>query len=181
MQLRGMVSSATLNEANIPGGHCKPITFIGYRAWARQHGKEVANHLLEFEEAALGHYVKLVQDEDIDCDLNVTRAIDTFFLEDDARRGQLDFEARTRDFPESVKKADLRFYTDKEWFANFSGVKGGHAGASYPAGHLYPYKLATGRESTRRHLKLTSSDSAVHGPRYEHADLHSRHRSRESR
>lgn len=123
------------------GGHCKPITFIGYRANAEKHGHAVANHILEYEEAALQHYVDIVGREGIDCDLNVTRAFDCLYDAADAESARLDFEARVKHHPESVKKADLRLTDD---LTSQTGVRKALFSANYPAGHLWPYKLATG-------------------------------------
>lgn len=125
-----------------------------------------ANELVEFEEGHLARYVKLVQDEGIDCDLHVTRgpsflfllllqsrwadgrplAMDVYFNDDDAEGARRSFELRRRDHPESVTKADIKEMSDPAELEKITGVKGGRWGVSYPAGHLWPYKLASGRE-----------------------------------
>ncbi|RSH82880.1 hypothetical protein EHS25_005870 [Saitozyma podzolica] len=125
------------------GGHCKPVTFIGYRAEASKRGPEVANHLLTFEEAALGQYAAIVEAEKIECDMHVTRACDVFYREDDAESARSDWEARRAAFPADVQQGDVRIYDDAAEFEQLTGVQGGVFGASYPAGHLWPYKLAT--------------------------------------
>ena len=124
------------------GGHCKPITYVGYRKHAAKHGHEAANALHEFEEAALRHYVEIVEREKIDCDLHVTRAFDCLFDKEDAEGARLDFEARAKHHPEAVKRADLRLTDDLETQGH---VKGSVWSANFPAGHLWPYKLATSR------------------------------------
>jgi hypothetical protein len=111
-----------------------------------KHGKEVANAMFEFEEAALDHYVAIVNEEKINCDLHVTRAFDSFFNAEDAKRSRMDFHRRRMDFPEAVRKGDIRTVEDPKEMEKIAGVKGVLWGASYPAGHLWPYMLATARE-----------------------------------
>jgi hypothetical protein len=77
--------------------------------------------------------------------LAVTRAVDVFYLEDDARSAREDLEARYSDFPES-KVNDIRLIADPAELERMTGAKGAKMGATYPAGHLWPYKLATSRE-----------------------------------
>ncbi|WWD00432.1 hypothetical protein V866_007345 [Kwoniella sp. B9012] len=125
------------------GGHCKPIPFIGFRAEAAKHGQKVANHLLTFEAAALKQYADLVQKEDIDCDMHVTRAFDVCFKPEDGAAAKKDYEARKAAFPRDVAGQDIRSVDDPKELELLTGIKGGHFGASYPAGHLWPYKLAT--------------------------------------
>lgn len=103
---------------------------------------------MEFEEAALGQYADLVREEDIDCDMHVTRAFDVFFSEADAREGKKDYEARLKAWPQSIKNGDVRAVDDPRELEQITGIKGGVWGISYPAGHLWPYKLATSCESS---------------------------------
>lgn len=56
-----------------PGGHCKPMTYFGYESERKMRGARVANDMLVFEESHLARYAALVEAEDIDCDLHVTR------------------------------------------------------------------------------------------------------------
>jgi hypothetical protein len=137
------------------------VTFIGYRPEASKRGPEVANHLLTFEEAALGQYAAIVEAEKIECDMHITRACDVFFREEDAESARSDWEARRAAFPADVQQGDVRIYDDAAEFEQLTGVKGGVFGASYPAGHLWPYKLATSRECTA-------------GEGWRHADAHAK-------
>ncbi|KAK8846880.1 hypothetical protein IAR55_005970 [Kwoniella newhampshirensis] len=125
------------------GGHCKPMTIFGYRADAAKHGPEIANHLLTFEAAALGQYAEIVRKEDIDCDMHVTRAFDICFKEEDGINGKKDYEARKAAWGDDVRKQDLRVVDDPKVLEEITGIRGGYWGASYPAGHLWPYKLAS--------------------------------------
>lgn len=128
------------------GGHCKPVTFIGYNNLKAKHGKDVANAMMELEENALGIYAEIVEKEKIDCDLHVTRSFDIFFDKADAERSKVDFAARRRDHPKAFAKGDVRDMGGPEDIVKVAGVKNAVWSASYPAGHLWPYLLATACE-----------------------------------
>jgi len=102
--------------------------------------------MIELEENALGIYAALVEKEKIECDLNVTRSFDIFFDKEDARKGKADFANRKKDFPEAFKKGDVRDMGSYDDVERVAGVKGAVWSASYPAGHLWPYLLATARK-----------------------------------
>lgn len=130
----------------LSGGHCKPTTYYGFHSTSTQFGSSTADEMLRFEESHLDRYVRLVEKESIDCDLHVTRAVDVFFDQAEADTARSDFERRRREYPSSVERGDVRELKDPEELRRISGVKGGVWGVSYPAGHLWPYKLACGRE-----------------------------------
>jgi hypothetical protein len=102
---------------------------------------------MSFEEAALGLYADVVEREGIDCDLHVTRAFDVCMTQDGAEAARKDYEARLAAFPDSIERGLVQEVSDPAKLEEITGIKGGYWGASYPAGHLYPYKLATGRRS----------------------------------
>ncbi|WVQ84845.1 hypothetical protein IAT38_007002 [Cryptococcus sp. DSM 104549] len=145
------------------GGHCKPVSFVGHRANVKAHGREVADHLINFEMAALGLYADIVQKEDIDCDMHVTRAFDVCFNDKDVVEVKKDFDARRADFLDKMREQDVRAVEDPRDLEALTGIKGGKWGASYPAGHLWPYKLATGllRIALRKGLNLQSHTPAL--------------------
>lgn len=119
------------------------MTIFGYRAEAAKHGPKIVNQLLTFEAAALQQYAAIVKKEDIDCDMHVTRAFDVCFRKEDAEAGKKDYEARKAAWGEDMAKHDLRVVEDPKELEALTGVRGGYWGASYPAGHLWPYKLAS--------------------------------------
>lgn len=139
-------------------------------------GAKLANEMLVFEESHLARYAALVEAEDLDCDLHVTRgalahrpllpcaaleadqsitfplpACDVFFDETEAAAGRQAFYERKKDFPESIVAGDLEEILDPQALEKLSGMKGGKWGITYPAGHLWPYKLAAGRASFPSH------------------------------
>jgi glycine/D-amino acid oxidase-like deaminating enzyme len=129
-----------------PGGHCKPVTFLGYNTLKAKHGKDVANALLELEEGAMKIYGDVVEKEKIECDLHFTRSCDMFFDAADAERAKGDFEGRKADWPEIFAASDVQRVDSPEEIVKITGVKGALWSASYPAGHLWPYLLATSRK-----------------------------------
>lgn len=111
-----------------------------------KHGKDVANALMQLEEGALEIYAAIVEKEKIECDLHVTRAFDMFFDKTDSEKSRGDFEARRADWPEVFRKGDVRAVGSLQEIEQVTGVKGAIWSASYPAGHLWPYMLATSCE-----------------------------------
>ncbi|ORY24894.1 FAD dependent oxidoreductase-domain-containing protein [Naematelia encephala] len=146
------------------GGHCKPLTFIGYRAEASKHGAEIANQLLRFEAGALEMYAKLVEEEDIDCDMHVTRAFDICFTAEGSDSAKKDWDARMAAYPDCMRDSDVRRVDDKQTLESLTGVQGGLWGASYPAGHLWPYKLAASliRKCIAKGMNLQTYTPATH-------------------
>jgi glycine/D-amino acid oxidase-like deaminating enzyme len=130
----------------ILGGHCKPLTYLGFRSERLKRGAKIANAMYDFEGSHLSRYVRIVQEEGLDCDLVVTRAFDVLFDPSDAENAKKDYDSRREMFPESIKQGDVVSVEDPEELERLSGVRGGKWGCHYPAGHLWPYKLATQRE-----------------------------------
>jgi hypothetical protein len=91
----------------------------------------------------LEEYAGIVAKESIDCDLVITRAFDLYMDEKDACRARVDLEARYQDNPARLACTTPLAINDPKELERVSGVKGARWGAHYPAGHLWPYKLAT--------------------------------------
>jgi hypothetical protein len=108
--------------------------------------------MLAFEEAAIHQYADLVGEESIDCDLHITRAFDVCFTEDGAKEAKADWKARRDAFPQQLRNSDVRIVEEREALERVTGIKGGYWGASYVAGHLWPYKLATACKSSDAHV-----------------------------
>lgn len=70
-----------------------------------------------------------------------------FFDETEAAAGRQAFYERRKDFPLSIVAGGLEEISDPQALEKLSGMKGGKWGITYPAGHLWPYKLAAGRAS----------------------------------
>ena len=103
--------------------------------------------MFTFEQQALRSYAEIVKAEDIDCDMHITRTFDVFLQKDDMESSKLDYAARKADFPRDVIGADIRLHTDVSTLEQMTGVKDALMAASWPAGHLWPYKLAVSRKA----------------------------------
>lgn len=125
------------------GGHCKPLNYLGFREDAKRLGAKAVDELYSFESSQIEKYIELVQEEDIDCDFHVTRAIDVYFDPEAAKEAKKDFEERKKLFPESVVKDDVQEIANKDILNTMAGTVNGQWGCHYKAGHLWPYKLAT--------------------------------------
>ena len=74
LEARKPVSGATGRN----GGHVKPDGFLNVPRTAKIHGTDAAAELAKFEAAHVYAVKDLVEREGLDCDFNVTRALDVF-------------------------------------------------------------------------------------------------------
>jgi hypothetical protein len=74
LEARKPVSGATGRN----GGHVKPDGFLNVQRTAKIYGAEAAAELAKFEAAHVYAVKDLVERECLDCDFNVTRALDVF-------------------------------------------------------------------------------------------------------
>ena len=132
---------------------------------------------MTFEETALGLYADIVERERIECDMHVTRAFDICMTKEGAESAKLDYQARLAASPASIKQGNVRPVHDPVELRELTGVRGGLWGASYPAGHLWPYKLATAREWAPPRpdtFAYSSSDTSRPRKRSKSSDIHTR-------
>lgn len=103
------------------------------------HGVEVAAECAAFEAETLSAVKKVVEEEQIDCDFVLTRAVDALMT--DAIHDRMKAGA------DLLRKAgvdvmrDVFYEGDPSKAQQLSDVKGARAVMSYSAGHLWPYKL----------------------------------------
>ncbi|EME47906.1 hypothetical protein DOTSEDRAFT_167338 [Dothistroma septosporum NZE10] len=120
------------------GGHLKPDPYYRAAGALEKHGKEAAEEVASFEARQVKEVQKLVEEENIDCDFVVTRAIDVCL-----------YEAAKRDLKSGLDKlkqagistASEVLYSDERSAEGVSGIKGAKACFTYTAGHVWPYKL----------------------------------------
>lgn len=122
------------------GGHLKPDPYNRPASLAVSHGVELAAECAAFEAATLAAVKRVVEDEHIDCDFVLTRAVDA--LMGDAIHEQM------RAGYDLLRKAGVSAVVDDVFYEGraaeaeqLSGVKGVKGLVSYSAGHLWPYKL----------------------------------------
>ncbi|CAN8104667.1 unnamed protein product [Discula destructiva] len=121
------------------GGHLKPDPYNRPASLATTHGIAVAAECAAFEAATLRAVKQVVEDEGIDCDLVLTRAVDALMTDE--------IHARMKAGADLLRRAGVEVMADV-WYEGeaakaqqLSDVRGAKAVVSYSAGHLWPYKL----------------------------------------
>ncbi|KAH7139593.1 FAD dependent oxidoreductase [Dactylonectria estremocensis] len=120
------------------GGHLKPDPCNRPSSLALTHGVEVASECATFEAQNLSAVKKTIEDESIDCDFVLTRAVDVLMSNSTCNKMKSGFDMlRKNAFP---GMGDVHFAKGGD-AERLSGVKGAKGCLSYSAGHLFPYKL----------------------------------------
>jgi len=107
----------------------------------KRHGVEAAAEVGNFEVAHIQAFKKLISEENIDCDLVITRSMNVYLNTDEANQA--------RETYESLAAQGLSFTDDIQYISGklaeaASGIKDAKACLSCTAGSLWPYKLVTG-------------------------------------
>lgn len=152
VEARNVCSGATGRN----GGHMKPYTHREYYDYAKAYGEEVAAHVVNFEVDHLYAIKKIIEEEEIDCEFILTRACDVYT---DEKRLQNDIYSYKKFLEnpfirEEVKESVQLVQGDHvETLSKFPNAK---ACFTYPAGHLWPWKLITGllKKTIDKGLKL---------------------------
>ena len=134
IEARKITSGATGRN----GGHVKPDTYAGITNYASRYGIEQAAALQKFE-VSHAHIIKqLVEDEQLDCDFHLTRAVDAIMDPDVAAQKANEYRQLL-----ASNALDLRdvAYTGPEHAERISGVKGAQAAFTFTAAHLFPRKM----------------------------------------
>ena len=121
------------------GGHLKPAPYSSALSNEKRFGTKIAQDLLRYEVDQLWHVKKLVEKESIDCDFELTRAIDVYTDKQEAESILATFQALKGagfEFPD-----DLHVVTDPQKAERVSGVKGALLVFTFTAGSVWPYKL----------------------------------------
>ncbi|KAH8896197.1 FAD dependent oxidoreductase [Thozetella sp. PMI_491] len=123
------------------GGHLKPDAYYSAMEYEERFGTEVAEDMTAFENQQVWDVKELVEKENIDCDFQLTRAIDVFtdkgFAESTIKKFK-EMKARGFKFPKG-----LHLISDPKSAEHVSGVKGALAAFTFTAGSLWPYKLVS--------------------------------------
>ncbi|KAL1297502.1 hypothetical protein AAFC00_005021 [Neodothiora populina] len=123
------------------GGHLKPDPYNHVASIAAEYGYEAAAEVANFEASHVPALKAFIEKEEIDCDFVVTRAIDVQLSSAHRERLKAGYEKLLHAGVEATKNV---FYASESTAEGLSGVKGAKGCFSYPAGHLWPYKLITG-------------------------------------
>ncbi|KAH6663952.1 FAD dependent oxidoreductase-domain-containing protein [Plectosphaerella plurivora] len=137
LEARKVVSGATGRN----GGHVKPDLYFNVDKYIKMFGVDKAAKLVAFEAAHPHAVKKLVESEGIDCDFQLTRAVDVHLDPEHAQQT----EAAYRELLKGgmVDLTDVAFIPKKD-AERISGVKGAQCCFTYTAAHLFPAKLVRG-------------------------------------
>ncbi|KZF25880.1 FAD dependent oxidoreductase [Xylona heveae TC161] len=135
LEARSACSGATARN----GGHLKPDCYLSFWTYAKMFGPRTAAQLINHEIKHLKEIKKLVEEENIDCDFHLTRAIDVFL---DERVSVPTIQA----YREMVKAgyldtSDIEFWANPKEAEQVSGMKDALCAFSFTAGHIWPYKF----------------------------------------
>ncbi|KAH8885851.1 nucleotide-binding domain-containing protein [Thozetella sp. PMI_491] len=134
------LSSIVMVEAReaCSGGHVKPIVYFAFPRQAAIYGDKVANEIAEFQLQHVLAVKDLVEKENIDCDFQLTRACDVFLDQAYADQVTASFNKIKASGATCVRQVQ---YTGPRDAEQISGVKGAKCCLTFPAAHLWPYKL----------------------------------------
>ncbi|KAL4925386.1 NAD(P)/FAD-dependent oxidoreductase [Aspergillus undulatus] len=145
LEARQICSGATGRN----GGHLRPDLYGNIPKYIDRYGLEAGAEVANFEIAHVKALKELVAEENIECDLNLTRCMNVYLNDADGEKAKRTYEALVAKGLEYT--TDIH-YTPQKYAEKISGVKGAKACISYTAGTLWPYKLILGLL-----LKITES------------------------
>ncbi|GES58013.1 FAD dependent oxidoreductase [Aspergillus terreus] len=137
LEARQICSGATGRN----GGHLRPDVYNQIPMYIERHGVDAGREIAEFELSHLQAIKKLLVEEGIDCDYNITRNMNVYLNDEDAEKGRKTYEALVA---LGLSFTDDLQFTSKKNAEGVSGVKGAKACLSYTAATLWPYKLIMG-------------------------------------
>jgi len=159
VEARTLCSGATGRN----GGHLKPYGHRLYADYEKEHGPEVAAQVVNSEVEHLYEIKDLVEREKIDCDFVLTRACDVYR---DAKRVENDLYAFKRLLSNPYVKAEVKNsiqLIQGDQVANLSKVPDAKICFTYPAAHVWPWKLMIGllKIAVGKGLKLFANTSVT--------------------
>ncbi|KAG9496258.1 hypothetical protein J7337_012842 [Fusarium musae] len=122
----------------IEGGHLKPDSYNAISGYTSEYGIEAAAEVASFEAANVKAVTEYVQQNKIDCDFVLTRAVDVQLSTGHQHRIKEGYDKLIAAGIETTKDTFCVEGKDAEMM---SGVKGAKGCFTYTAGHLWPYKL----------------------------------------
>ncbi|OJZ81905.1 hypothetical protein ASPFODRAFT_51593 [Aspergillus luchuensis CBS 106.47] len=137
LEARQICSGATGRN----GGHLRPDIYGHIPTYIERSGLEAGLEIAEFEYAHIQALKDLLREENIDCDLNITRNMNVYLDEESAEKAKLAYEMLQA---RGVKLAEDLHYTGKRDAEVISGAHNAKACISYTSGTLWPYKFILG-------------------------------------
>ncbi|KAK1145753.1 hypothetical protein N8T08_003991 [Aspergillus melleus] len=123
------------------GGHLRPDLYGHIPTHLERHGAEAAAEVANFEIDHIKALKDLLVEENIDCDLNITRNMNVYSTEAAGKKAKSTVDLLAS---HGLKFVDDIHYTSEKNAEGVSGVKGAKACLSYTAGTLWPYKFILG-------------------------------------
>ncbi|KAG7425434.1 Gamma-glutamylputrescine oxidoreductase [Fusarium oxysporum f. sp. raphani] len=134
LEARQLCSGATGRN----GGHLKPDSYNAISGYASEYGIEAAAEVASFEAANVKAVTEYIQQNKVDCDFVLTRAVDVQLSTGHQLRIKEGYDKLIAAGLEPTKDTFSVEGNDAEMM---SGVKGAKGCFTYTAGHLWPYKL----------------------------------------
>jgi hypothetical protein len=75
------------------GGHLRPDLYGRIPKYMKRHGVEAAAEVGNFEVAHIQAFKKLISEENIDCDLVITRSMNVYLNADEANQARETYES----------------------------------------------------------------------------------------
>ncbi|KAK7894945.1 hypothetical protein LTR67_005684 [Exophiala xenobiotica] len=126
------------------GGHVKPDLYFNAALYSKHYGARMAAELTEFETRQVFDIKKLVEQERIECDFELTRTIDVY-TDERVAGPVVEGYMRMKESEGYEFAEDLHFIPGERGRAEqVSGVKGALCAFSYTAASLWPWKLVMG-------------------------------------
>lgn len=76
-----------------PGGHLRPDIYGNIPLYMERYGEDAGREIAEFELDHLQAIKKVLAEENIDCELNITRNMNVFTNEEDAKKVKKTYDA----------------------------------------------------------------------------------------
>ncbi|PWY85786.1 FAD dependent oxidoreductase superfamily [Aspergillus sclerotioniger CBS 115572] len=137
LEARQICSGATGRN----GGHLRPDIYGHIPTYITRYGLDAGVEIADFEYAHIQALKDLLREENIDCDLNITRNMNAYLDDVSAENARKAYEML---LARGVELAKDLHYTSQRDAEGVSGIKGAKACISYTSGTLWPYKFILG-------------------------------------
>ncbi|KAL4966761.1 phosphoenolpyruvate phosphomutase-domain-containing protein [Aspergillus stella-maris] len=154
LEARQICSGATGRN----GGHLRPDLYGNIPKYIERYGLEAGAEVASFEIAHIKAIKELITEENIDCELNLSRCMNVYLNEADGKKAKATYEALVKQGLEYT--SDIH-YMGAKYAETISGVKGAKACLSYTAGSLWPYKLILGLLSKTKDSPLVNVQTST--------------------
>lgn len=124
------------------GGHLKPDIYHSNIRFTKEYGEKKCAEIANFEYEHLAAFKELIEEENIDCDFVLTRAMDIHLSPASNKKCLENYEAMKQN-PYILCKNDIMLY-EGQAARTVSKNEKTQIAVSYTAGQLWPYKMVIG-------------------------------------